>query len=169
MLLLQNSPRNQGCFASSCAAPTTALSPDVFAQVDKHTADILLTGNSPATPGNKFRYCWQAKLNVELATTSLPLFSIQQHGGQIVLPPSFGRFYVLLSVYLTFSEWWTFFSEALTAAVSYVPTIFPSPHPKPLLQFTQNIPNIDSILQKITSPSRVVLFFCESVIMQELF
>lgn len=98
MLLLQNSPRNHGCFASSCAAPTTALSPDVFAQVDKHTADILLTGNSTATLGNKFRYCWQAKLNVELATTSLPLFSIQQHGGQTVLPPSFGRFYVLLSV-----------------------------------------------------------------------
>lgn len=138
-------------------------------QINKHIPDILLSGNPTATPGNKFRYCWQAKLNVQLATTSLSLFSIQQQGGQVAVFLLRSFMCLCLSDHSQNGQF--SLSEALTAAVqvSYVATIFPFPYPKQLLQSTQDISNIDSILQKITSPSRVVLFFCESVITQELF
>lgn len=62
-----------------CSTNHSSYSWHAFAQVNKHIPDIFLSGNTTATSGNKFRYCWKAKL----ATTSLSLFSFQQHSGQV--------------------------------------------------------------------------------------
>lgn len=91
-----------------CSTNQSSYPWHVFAQVNKLTADILLSGNTTATPGNKFRYYWQAKLQCVACHSQLDLglYSAAWWASSCLLLGGF----VFGSVYLTFSEWCIFFS-----------------------------------------------------------